>query len=145
MHTGKLQMPLPPIICTPCGDKCPICTGAWEKIFRKVDKAQVILFLESETFSKKVHTLEVKGDNVVDLLWKGEEKWRLEEIYRRKSLDRFNIVGLFLQLVGTKILELHNTSRGLTWSLGRSPHPNHKREKILNYKVDSNWAGIHTF
>ena len=87
----------------------------------------------------------MKGNNIEDILRKEDEKWRIEAIYGRKTTKKFNIDGLFLQLTATGILELNHSSRGLSWSLGRSPDPADKRERILNYKIDSKWNGIDLF
>ena len=142
MACGELCMPLPPNAGTPCKTKCPICTGEWGKIFRRVHKGQIIRFLESDTFSRQVHLLEVRGDNIEDILRKGDEKWRIEAIYGRKTVEKCNIYGLFLQLTVTGILELNHATRGLSWSLGRSPDPTDTRERVLNYKIDSKFDGI---
>ena len=52
MACGELSMPMPPDAGTPCQTKCPVCTGEWHKIFRRVHKEQVIRFLESEHLLK---------------------------------------------------------------------------------------------
>ena len=87
----------------------------------------------------------MKGDNIEDILRKGDEKWHIEAIYGRKTIEKFNIDGLFLQLTSTGILELNHSSRGLSWYLGRSPDPADKRERILNCKISSKWNGIDLF
>ena len=70
-----------------------------------VDKEKVIRMLKCNSLLGRMH-LTATGDNVVDLLWKGQEKWRLEGIFRRKNVQKLNVVALFLQLTAASILVL---------------------------------------
>ena len=127
----------------PCATKCPICTGAWGKIFVRVDKDEVVRFLQSEHALRCI-PLYAKRDNIVDTLWKGEG-WRLEKIYRRKTVSKFNVDALFLQLIATEIIEIRNTQAGLQWVFGRVPDLNNARESILKYTMNTYWTGIDIF
>ena len=117
LSAGEVEPP--PVQCIiqkRCMDKCGICTGAWSKTFLRVNKDSVVRFLESHHFSKEVPLI-ARNDNVVGILWKGE-RWRIEEIYGKKSVNKTVVSALFLQLTATKILELVNTKDGLAWKLG---------------------------
>ena len=84
-----------------------------------------------------------RNDNVVDVLWE-EERWRIEKIYGKKSVNKTVVSALFLQLTATKILELVNTKDGLVWKLGRVRCPTNNQDAIPRYKVDSSWVSTHT-
>lgn len=140
MSRGILETP--PVQLEKCGTKCPVCTGAWHKIFLAVNKAKLVNFLECEPFQKQMGMLVAKGDNIVDILW-SVEKWRIEEIFGCK-VKKSKIDALFLQLIATSILELKHTTNGLVWSYGRTSDPSTSdvRQTILNYKQDRHWVGI---
>ncbi len=108
-----------------------------------VDKDEVIRFLQSKHTLRCV-PLYAMRDNVVHTLWKGEV-WRIEKIYRRKTVSKFNVDALFLQLIATEIIELRNTQAGLQWVFGRVQDPNNTRESILKYTINKYWIGINTF
>ena len=85
-------------------------------------------FLKSHHFSKEVPLI-ARNNNVVDVLWKGE-RWRIEEIYGKKSVNKTVASALFLQLTAVKMLELVNTKNGLIWKLGRVRCPTNNRDTI---------------
>ena len=103
-------------------------------------KDRVVRFLESEYFGKRVPLL-AEGANIINVLWSGE-KWRVADIFGKKTIARFNVDGLFLQLIATKILELENLKQGLTWTLGRVKDPTNTRETMARYKLDATWVGM---
>ena len=140
LSCGRVERPPPTNRCINCGTKCAMCTGAWSDIFLPVKKERVIRFLESDYFGKRVPLLADRA-NIVDVLWSGE-KWRVADIYGKKSVSRFNVDGLFLQLIATKILTLENLKQGLTWTLGRITDSTNTRETLLRYKLDSSWEGM---
>ena len=98
MSQGKLETP--PVGLEPCATKCPICTGAWyhekrwHNIFLKVDKAEVVQFLECEPLQKQMGQLVASRDNILDILWR-QEKWRMDKIFRDK-VKKSNVDALFL-------------------------------------------------
>ena len=144
-----MQIPLPPngFHAAPCGTSCPICTKSWQKIFWHVHREKVIKFFECESFQRAIYSIKAKGDNIINTLWKvnGSKRWRVEKIHGIKSVDRFHIDALFLQLLRTKMIELNQTSCGLAWSFGQSPDQHNNLKRILNYNVDSSWMGMDTF
>ena len=144
MSRGCLERP--PCVLKPCETKCPFCRGEWQKIFLPVNKVKVIRFLECDTFQKQMGTLVASGDNIVNSLWEKEEKWRLPDIFGKKTVKRGNVDAFFCQLIATKIIELRPTSNGLVWHYGRSRDLStaESRETILNYKQDASWVGIRT-
>lgn len=75
------------------------------------------------------------------MLWTGE-KWRIEDIYGRKTVPKSSVDGLFLQLIASGIIVLKKEIAGLVWNLGRTVDPMNPRETILNYRNASNWNGI---
>ena len=113
-------------------DKCGICTGAWFKTFLRVNKDSVVQFLKSHHFSKEVPLI-ARNNNVVDVLWKGE-RWRIEEIYGKKSVNKTVVSALFLQLTAAKILELVNTKDGIAWKMRCVRCPTNNRDTIRNTK-----------
>ena len=140
LSRGKLEPPPSESHAGPCGDKCPMCTGEWGDIFLPVSKNQVVRFIESDYFSRHVPLL-ASYDNIVDVLWNGET-WRIEEIYGKKSVGKFNVDGLFLQLTAREMIQLRLLKQGLTWVFGRRPDPANKKETILNYQLPESWDGI---
>ena len=67
------------------------------------------------------------------------KKWRIEEIYGKKTVGKFNVEGLFLQMIASRMLELKRCNDHVSWILGRTPDPNDPRETILNYEIETNW------
>jgi hypothetical protein len=144
-----MQISLPPDVfhAAPCGTNCLICTKSWQKTFQRVHREEVVKLFEYETFQRALHSIEVKGDNIIDTLWKvnGPVRWRVDTIYGIKSVDRFHFDALFLQLLGKKMIDLSQTSRGLAWSFRRSPNPHNDCKRVLKYKLGSSWMRIYTF
>jgi hypothetical protein len=112
----------------------------WHNIFRRVHRNEIINFLESESFQRGIHSTKVKGDNIIDILWKANspERWRVEKICGIKSAERSNIDELFLQLVVNKIIVLDYSRSVLSWSFGHTVDVNNNREQMLTYTLDSN-------
>ena len=100
--------------------------------------------LESDTFCKSLPLI-ASRDNIVDLVWTGDEKWRIEAIYGKKTISKSTIEGLFLQLISNRILILRRENNGpLTWHFGTTIDTDHPRERLKNYKLPINWVGINT-
>jgi len=143
MSCGDLDSRPPPVL-MPCWNKCPICTGKWAEIFKKLHKDQVIKFLKSEYFQKMVPLI-AKSDNIVDVLWSGDGKWRVEKIYGKKTVSRASVDGLFLQLIANQKIVLMHDNTNIVWKLGRTSNPDNPLESICNYEFDRMWEGIHLF
>ena len=82
----------------PCNNKCPICTGAWHKIFAPCYKADVIQFLDNAQRVGKFPRAVKKGAKVSDILW-GNKYWT-ERIFDRAAsgVKRTTVDALFLPL-----------------------------------------------
>ena len=50
-----------------CGDKCPICTGEWHKLFTPMQKEAVYEWFD---FIRDFLSVKATVDNLFDLLWK---------------------------------------------------------------------------
>jgi len=140
MANGKLDAT--PSHQDPCLTMCPVCKGDWRKTFLPVNKQQLVRFLRCKHVSDNLPMI-AKGDNIVSLLWEGSEKWRVEYIFGKKSVQRFNVDALFLQLTAAKILVLkHDGDNVLVWDMATTSDPAIPRERINNHEIDKHWDGI---
>ena len=78
-------------------------------------------------------------DNIVRILWTEKQKWRVEEIYGKKTVAKYNVEALFLQLIASRMIELKRINNIMTWVMGRSPDPEDRRETVLNHELDNSW------
>ena len=124
-----------------CSDMCPRCSRTGAKIFLPIRKSKLIKLFESTHWHGSV-PLVVDKDNIVNVLWGKTPKWRVEEIYGKKTVVKFNVDALFLQLIASNILVLHKVDDKLIWMLGRKPDPNKPRDSILNYQMNDTWKYI---
>jgi len=93
---------------------------------------------------RKYLPLEADKDNLVDILWK-EEKSRVEGIFGKKSVTKFNVGGLFLQLIANGIIILKKKQCGmhLEWRVKEIADPDSSDDDyILASEIDSNWIRI---
>ena len=93
---------------------------------------------------RKYLPLTADKDNLIDVLWK-EEKPQIEGIYGKKTIAKYNVGGLFLQLIANGIIIIRKTKCGndLEWALHEIPDPNSDDDDLILYsELDCNWIGI---
>ena len=90
-------------------------------------------------------TCEVQGGEPgLWVLWK-DEKPRIEGIYGKKTVAKYNVGGLFLQLLANGIIMLRKNSKGddLEWALQEISDPNSNDDDLILFsELDGNWIGI---
>jgi len=106
----------------------------------KVEKVEKFVKL----LDRKYLPLVAEKDNLLNILWK-DEKTRMEGIFGRKTVAKFNVGGLFLQLIANGIIILKKSKCGtnLERRVKEIPDPDSNEDDyILASEVDSNWIGI---
>ena len=73
----------------------------------RVQEGSVAQFLESHHFSKEV-LLIARGGNIVNVLWKEEERWHIADIFGKKLVPKYVASGLILKLTAANCFELVN-------------------------------------
>ena len=142
LSTGTLLNERIPDTSRRCNNMCPICNNTWKLTFLPMVKTKVEKFVK--LLDRKYLPLEADKDNLVDILWK-EEKSRVEGIFGKKSVTKFNIGGLFLQLIANGIIILKKKQCGmhLEWRVKEIADPDSSDDDyILASEIDSNWIGI---
>jgi hypothetical protein len=91
--TLQYQFPFPP----PCGDACYFCKKQHKHWFRAVSFEGCRQF-----FMTLLPLGKILLSKAIDLLWKNKDL--LHEVFKIKSVNKYNVEGLFLQLLATGIL-----------------------------------------
>ncbi len=133
----------------PCKDSCPICMKKkngqrhWDSIFYKMNKQQLVSFLESRII-QDAFPLKAERDSLTNLLWKAND-WK-GKIFRMpaKKIAMHVVESAFLQLIAAEIIvaEYDRSSKELKWILNRVKV---EGTDILCYKIDDYWDGINLF
>ena len=120
---------------------CPRCSRTWAKIFLPIRKSKLIKLFESTYWHSSVPLVADK-DNIVHVLLGKTSKWRIEDIYGKKTVAKYNVDALFLQLISLNILVLNKVDDKLIWMLGQKPDPDKSCDSILNYQMNDTWKYI---
>jgi len=95
LSTGSLKLKHVCEDSVACGNKCAIFNGSWTNTFLPVYKVKVEKFIR--VMGCKYLPLKADEDNIIDVLWK-EEKPRIEGIYGKKTITKYNVGGLFFAI-----------------------------------------------
>jgi len=109
LSSGTLQHQRIPDTSHKCINMCPICNGTWKLTFLPVVRIKVEKFVK--LLDRKYLPLVAEKDNLLNILWK-DEKTRMEGIFGRKTVAKFNVGGLFLQLIANGIIILKKSQCG---------------------------------
>ena len=127
----------------PCNNKCPICTGAWHKIFAPCYKADVIQFLDNAQRVGKFPRAVKKGAKVSDLLW-GNKYWT-ERIFDRAAsgVKRTTVDALFLSLSALGFIDVERVGGVLRWNVTmRDADTNPNPQPCFLSDDASAWSGL---
>jgi hypothetical protein len=80
-----------------CGNACYFCNNQYKQMFRAVSYSGVRQYL-----AKLVQKGNVLLHKAIDILWKN--KTLMEKVFRIKSANKYNVEGLFLQLLAGGII-----------------------------------------
>ena len=132
-HTGVLAAA--PSGSPGCGNNCPVCSGDFAVYFLPLSFAGLCLYLER---SDVLHNVTATSDSIIKSVW-GNDEWT-RKIFIIKTVKRYNIEGMFLQLIAARLIETSTMSGVRIWR--------HTREDELDpmseyrYKNLANWGGI---
>ena len=124
----------------PCDGKCPICAKDWSNDrwtdnYLPVSREGLLLFFRRETGLGQTATY----DNLVKLVW-DNETW-IEQIFdlKKRTICKYNVEAMFLQLIAAGILDARPVRRELKWVLSRQTN---SVVSAFTYESVANWSGI---
>ena len=113
LNTGVLNMI--PLLDNACGDACPICTGEWKKTFLPIRVDGLIKIF------KCVDNLpcKVNYDNLLKLIWRQEYWFHVIFDKAISSVSKYNVEGLFMQLIANKLIVIRLINGDDHWVMCR--------------------------
>ena len=139
MATGVLSM-IPKHERRSCGQRCPICSGAWHKDFLPIYKHELIRFFESSIGRALLPCVIEKNSSIGDIIW-GKAYW-VESIFDRamSGIKKRNVDSVFLSLAAARLIQIKRVNDTvqrweLVWLDQDTPA----------YSRDENWEGVNLF
>jgi superfamily II DNA helicase RecQ len=131
----------------PCLDKCPICTGSWNKIFKPIFLHGLIHFLDSDYASRAfpMAVTDHKCEALSNLIWKNDDAIALIYDRKRGTIQKSNVDALVMQLLTLRIIifdKIDNKGSGII-ALAREKSP-YSPFNEYRYKNVNAYYGIKT-
>ena len=118
----------------PCGTKCFVCTGAYDKFILPIIHEGAVSFLDSSYFDDQL-AFEMSNDNadgLVDILWTSPD-WR-KRIFGKKGVDKANCAAFFFQLVACGIIEFQWEGDSVVATVARDENDDKLYQNVLSWE-----------